>query len=74
MVAEEIKPHFIIRKIIDEGMNHGEIPRQEVYLWITVYTGIMLQPLVQYQYFHDVLPEFDILKAKIISSVRKLFS
>lgn len=74
MVAEEIKPHFVIRKIINEGMNHGHIPRQEVYLWITVYTGIMLQPLVQYPYFHDVLPEFDILKTKIISSVRKLFS
>ncbi|GMA99961.1 TetR/AcrR family transcriptional regulator [Pelosinus sp. IPA-1] len=74
MVPEEIKPHFIIRKIIDEGMKRGDIPIQDVYLWITIYTGIMLQPLAQYPYFHDVLPEFDILKAKIISSVRKLFS
>ena len=73
MVPEEIKPHFMIRKIIDEGMDHGEIPRQEVYLWIALYTGVMLQPLVQYPYFHDVFPEFDILKNKINSSVRKLF-
>jgi len=74
MVAEEIKPHFIMRKIINEGMDHGEIPRQDVYFWITVYTGIMFQPLAQYPYFHDVLPEFEILKTKIISLVRKLFN
>jgi len=74
MVAEEIKPHFVMKKIINEGMDHGEIPHQEVYFWISIYTGIMLQPLAQYPYFHDVFPEFDILKTKIISSVRKLFS
>lgn len=74
MVREEIKPHFTIRKIINEGMEQGEIPRQEVYFWITVYTGLMLQPLAQYPYFHDVLPEFDILKMKVIASIRKLFS
>lgn len=74
MVAEEIKPHFIIRKIINEGMDQGEIPRQEVYFWISVYTGIMLQPLVQYPYFHDVLPEFENLKAKVILAVHKLFN
>ncbi|MBP2626039.1 MAG: regulatory protein TetR [Firmicutes bacterium] len=73
MVAEEIKPHFLIRKIINEGMDHGNIPRQEVYLWISIYTGIMLQPLAQYPYFYDVLPEFDILKTKVIFLVRKLF-
>lgn len=74
MVAEEIKPHFIIRKIINEGMDHGNIPRHEVYFWISVYTGIMFQPLAQYPYFHDVLPEFDVLKNKVTFSVRKLFS
>jgi len=73
-VREEIKPHFTIRKIINEGMEQGEIPRQEVYFWITVYTGIMLQPLAQYPYFHDVLPEFNRLKMKVIASIRKLFS
>lgn len=74
MVAEKIKPHFLIRKIINEGMDHGVIPRQEVYLWITIYTGIMLQPLAQYPYFHDVLPEIGILKRTIIATVRKVFS
>lgn len=74
LVAADIKPHLIMKKIIEEGMKNGEIPSQEVYLWITVYTGIMLQPLAQYPYFQDVLPEFDVVKANVISSVRKLFS
>lgn len=74
LVEEELKPHFIMRKILEEGMETGEIPRQEVYFWLTVYTGLMLQPLNQYPYFYDVLPEFDALKEKICSLVRKLFT
>lgn len=74
MVEEKIKPHFVMRKILEEGMKAGEIPRQEVYLWITVYTGIMLQPLNQYPYFYDVLPEYDELKKRIVALVQKLFS
>ena len=74
LVAENIKPHFVIRNILEEGMAQGEIPRQEVYLWIAVFTGIMLQPLNQYAYFQDALPELDTLKTKITSLVNKLFS
>lgn len=70
---EEVKPHFLIRQIIEEGMHTGEIARKEVYFWITIYSGIMLQPLVQYPYFHDVLPRFENLKQEVVSIVRKLF-
>ena len=70
---EEVKPHFLIRQILEEGMDKGEIPRKEVYFWITIYSGIMLQPLVQYPYFHDVLPAFEILKKEVVATVRKLF-
>ena len=73
-VPEEIKPHFFFRKILEEGMAQGEIPRQEVYFWIAVYSGIMLQPLAQYVYFYDVLPEYGDLKHKVVTTVRKLFS
>lgn len=73
-VDEKHKPHFVIRKILEEGMLKGEIPQQEVYFWITVFSGIMLQPLAQYPYFHDVLPDFDDLKARVISLVPKLFA
>lgn len=72
-IAEEIKPHFVYRKILEEGMAKGEIPKQEVYFLITVFSGIMLQPLAQYPYFYDVLPDFEQLKAKVNLVVRKLF-
>lgn len=72
-VSEEVKPHFVYRRILEEGMAKGEIPKQEVYFWITIFSGVMLQPLAQYPYFYDVLPEFDQLKEKVIQLVRKLF-
>lgn len=74
MVDERIKPHFVMRKIIEEGMANGEIPRKDVYLWLSAYSGLMLQPLLQYPYFYDVLPEFELLKNQVGALVRKLFS
>lgn len=73
-IAEEIKPHFVIRGIIEAGMAAGEIPRQEVYFLVTVFSGLLLQPLAQYPYFHDVLPEFSLLKEKVKAMVRKMFA
>jgi len=73
-VAEELKPLFVMRKILSEGMGRGEIPRQDVYFWITIYSGVVLQPLAQYPYFVDVLPEFGELKDRVKFLVRKLFS
>ncbi|MDT8899840.1 TetR/AcrR family transcriptional regulator [Anaeroselena agilis] len=73
-VAEEIKPHFVIRRIIADGMDSGEIPRREVYLWIAIFSGVMLQPLAQHRYFADVLPGMAELKVEIKAVVRKLFA
>jgi AcrR family transcriptional regulator len=73
-VAEEIKPHFVIRRIFTDGMDGGEIPRREVHLWIAVFAGIMLQPLAQHRYFADVLPGVEELKTEIKALVRKLFA
>ncbi len=73
-VAEEIKPHFVIRRIIEAGMAAGEIPRGDVYFLITVFSGLMLQPLSQYPYFRDVLPEFPRLKEEVRALVRKMFA
>lgn len=72
-VNEDVKPHFLFRRILEEGMDQGEISRQEVYFWIAVYSGVMLQPLSQYTYFYDVLPEYEELKKKVADTVRKLF-
>ncbi|MEG6585195.1 TetR/AcrR family transcriptional regulator [Dendrosporobacter sp. 1207_IL3150] len=73
-VPESIKPHFVIKGVIQSGMDNGEFPRQEVYLLISIFTGIMLQPLSQYQYFYDVLPEFNDIKREICRTIRKVFS
>ena len=72
MVGEEIKTHFIMRRIIEAGMEQGEIPRKEVYLWLSLFSGLMLQPLLQYPYFHDVFPEFELLKKEVGEAARKL--
>lgn len=74
LVAEADKPHFVIRKILEAGMSRGEIPTQDVYFWIAVYSGIILQPLAQYPYFRDVLPEYEKLTANVKILVRKMFS
>lgn len=70
----EIKPHYIMKEILEEGMSAGEIPKQEVYLWIAVFSGIMLQPLTQYPYFHEVLPDIQTLKHNVMNIVSTLFS
>jgi len=73
-LSNEIKPHFIMKCIVEEGISAGEIHRQEVYLWIAVYSGVMLQPLAQYPYFHENLPDIQTLKKNVIEIVRNLFS
>lgn len=73
-LSSEIKPHLIMKSIIEEGMSAGDVPRQEVYLWIAVYSGVMLQPLTQYPYFHEVLPDIQTLKKNVTEIVRKMFS
>jgi len=72
-LSDNVKPHFIMKAIIEKGMASGEIPQQEVYFWIAIYSGVLLQPLTQYPYFHEVLPEIHILKYKVAEMVRKLF-
>lgn len=74
LLSNENKPHIIIKRIIEEGIAAGEIHRQEVYLWIAVYSGVMLQPLAQYPYFHENLPDIQTLKKNVIEMVRKLFA
>ena len=73
-LPDDLKPHFLIRAMLEEAMEKGEIPREEVYLLITVYTGLMLEPLAQYPYFHDALPPLPELKQRIMTKVRKLLT
>lgn len=73
-VPEVLKPHFVLKAILLEGMEKGEIAQQEVYYLIAVYTGVMLQPLAQHQYFHDVLPPVGKLAEMVAATVRKMFA
>lgn len=73
-LPDDLKPHFLIKAILLEGMQTGEIPQEEVYLLITVYTGLMLEPLAQYPYFHDALPPMPEYKRRIMAKVRKLLT
>ncbi|KJS16946.1 MAG: TetR family transcriptional regulator [Peptococcaceae bacterium BRH_c4b] len=73
-LTDDIRPHLLLKSILEEGMDSGEIPREEAYLLITVYTGLLLEPLTQYPYFYDVLPAFSELKQRIMAKVRKLLS
>lgn len=74
VLENELKPHFVLKAIFEEGMARGEIPLQEVYFWITVYTGLVLQPLAQYPYFADVLPDLPELQERVAGMVRKLIT
>lgn len=71
-VTDELRPHLLFKAILEEGIKNGEIAEEEVYLLITVYTGVLLEPLAQYRYFYDVLPPINELKKRIMEKVRKL--
>ncbi|AEG62004.1 TetR/AcrR family transcriptional regulator [Desulforamulus ruminis] len=73
-LPENRKPHLLIKTILEEGMASGQIPREEVYFLITLYTGLLLEPLAQYPYFREVLPELPELKQRIMAKVWKLLT
>lgn len=74
LVANDHRPHLVIKQILLEGIQHGEIPQQPVNFWITIFAGILLEPLTQYPYFADDLPSLDELKTKVKLIVIKVFS
>ncbi|HEX3031613.1 MAG TPA: helix-turn-helix domain-containing protein [Bacillota bacterium] len=72
LVTDDLRPHLLIKSILEQGMEAELIPRDEVYLLITVFTGLLQEPLAQYPYFADVLPELPVLKERIMAKVPKL--
>lgn len=73
-VEDEVKPHFLLRRLLEEGMEKGHIPKKPVYLWISMYSGLMLEPLVQYPFFHDELPTWDEFTLEVSRSIEKLLT
>ena len=73
-VEDSIKPHFLIRRLLEEGMEKGNIPKKPVYLWISLYSGLMLEPLVQYPFFYDEMPGWEEFTIEVARSIEKLLT
>ncbi|RYD05953.1 hypothetical protein N752_06825 [Desulforamulus aquiferis] len=43
-LSDDIRPHLLIKSIIEDGINKGEIPREESYFLLSLYSGLMLEP------------------------------
>lgn len=71
-VEDALKPHFWMKAVLEEGINKGEIEPKPIYIWISLYTGLILEPLVQYPFFHDAIPSWDIFSQHVLESVQKL--
>ncbi|EGO65183.1 TetR/AcrR family transcriptional regulator [Acetonema longum] len=74
LVEEQYKPHHVIKAIIQQGIEQRELPPEDVYFLLAIYSGLLIQPLAEYPYFGDVLPAIPVLKEQVKQKVRKLFS
>lgn len=70
LVEDEIKPHFLLKRLLLEGMEKKEISSKPVYLWISIYSGLLLEPLVQYSFFGDEFPEWDEFVEQVGETIR----
>lgn len=71
-LEDSLKPHFWMRSLLEEGISLGEIEKKPVYLWISLYSGLLLEPLIQYSFFADEFPEWGIFSDEISRSIEKL--
>jgi len=67
------KPHFWLRMLLEEGIVRREIAPKPVYLWISLYSGLIFEPLIQYRYFFDEMPSWEIFSEEVSESIRSLF-
>lgn len=73
-VEDEIKPHFLLKSLFLEGMEASEIAERPVYLWISMYSGLLLEPLVQYTFFGDEFPAWKDFVKQISDGIRRLIT
>lgn len=71
-VEEELRPHYWMRALIEEGVKKGEIVQQPIYLTLSLYTGLILEPLIQYQYFKEAHDNWESFKEGVAFNIRKL--
>lgn len=69
---EDLKPHFWMQKILEEGMEKGEIEKVSIHTLVSLYTGIILEPLIQYQLLKDWHVSWPEFTEEVTRSVYKL--
>ncbi len=79
-VDDHLKPHYWMQKLLQEGMESGEITQVSILTQVSLYTGIILEPLIQYNLFQkaDATWEqhvaWDRLTDEVSEAVRRLLT
>lgn len=73
MVEDELKPHFWMQQLLAEGIASDEIDSRFSLATLTsLYTGMILEPLIQYQYFQEEHPSWIQFREEVSYSIKKL--
>lgn len=73
-VADELKPHFWMRDVLREGMAKGEIEQVSILTQVSLYTGVILEPLIQYTMFDDPHVSWDAFTDEVSHALYKLLA
>ena len=71
-MEEDLKPHSWMQQLLEEGMATGEIEKVSIHTLVSLYTGIILEPLIQYQLLKDWHVSWPEFTEEVTQSVRKL--
>lgn len=71
-VEDELKPYLWMRDLLIEGMESGEIEQTSVVTLLSLYTGLILEPLIQYSIFADSDLSWDEFSAEVSQAIHKL--
>lgn len=77
-VDDSLKPHFWMKQVLTEGMEKGEIEPVSILTLVSLYTGIILEPLIQYNLLQKAEAtlqqhvSWDHFTAEVTRAVKKL--
>ncbi len=74
-VEDDLKPHFWMQSVLSEGVLTGEItPMVTLLTLVSLYTGLVLEPLIQYHFFQEEHASWDAFTEEVALSIEKLLS
>lgn len=74
-VEDDLKPHFWMQSVLSEGIMMGEITSTISLLsLVSLYTGLVLEPLIQYHFFKEEHPSWEAFTEEVALSIHKLLS